>query len=150
PGLRIPTSGPGAALPLNAGFGLHPAAQPLLPLYQSGKLSIIHAAGMSSVVNKSHFDAMQWIELGTPGSSHIDSGWITRHLQTTSNLPTGAVVPSLAVGDLQPTSLLGHLETLNLDDPASFHTDNGPWLWRGPQRTALRNIYESSSSWLHD
>src|SRR5690606_34076540 len=60
PGLRIPTSGRGAALPLNAGFGLPPPAQRRLPLYQSRKLSILHAGGMSPVVNKSHCDAMQW------------------------------------------------------------------------------------------
>ena len=150
PGLQVPASGPGAALPLSGSFGLHPSAQPLLPLFQDGKLAIVQAVGMSSVVNKSHFDAMQWIELGTPGSAHVDTGWLTRHLTTASNLPPSPVMPSLAVGDLQPVSLLGHLETLNLDDPDSFHSDNGPWLWRDAQRTALRNIFESSSSWLHD
>lgn len=150
PTLRIPTSGPHAALPLDGPFGLHSAAAPLLPLYQDGKLSVVHAVGVSTAINKSHFDAMQWIESGTPGSSSVDAGWITRHLRTAGNLPPNPVVPSLAVGGLQPMSLLGHLETLNLDDPDSFHTDNGPWLWQNAQRTALRNIYESSSSWLHD
>ncbi len=150
PSLQVPTSGPTAAIDLNGQFGLHPALAPLHPLYQDGRLAIVQGAGMSDVVNRSHFDAMQFIELGTPGSKTISSGWLTRHLQTAANLPTEIVMPSLAIGDLQPTSLLGSHETVNMNDPESFNFNNGPWLWRDAQRTALREIYEASSSWLHD
>ncbi len=150
PNLQIPTAGPGAALDLNGQFGLHPAAAPLHELYQDGKVAIIQAAGMLDVVNKSHFDAMQFIELGTPGSNSQHNGWLTRHLESATNLPDQIIMPSLAIGDLQPTSLLGNLETVNLADPDNFNIDNGPWLWRNAQRTTLRAMYESSTSWLHD
>ncbi len=150
PNLQIPTSGPGAAINLNGQFGLHPLAAPLHDIYQDGRLAIIQAVGMTTVVNKSHFDAMQFIELGTPGTKSTSTGWLARHLLTAPNLPAQVIMPSLATGDLQPTSLLGSLETLNMADPSSFNLDNGPWLWRNAQRLALRNIYESSSSWLHD
>ncbi|MEM9557634.1 MAG: DUF1501 domain-containing protein [Acidobacteriota bacterium] len=149
PSLRIPTSGPGAALSLDAGFGLHPSAAPLLDLYQAGHLAIVQAVGMSDVVNKSHFDAQQFIELGTPGSHSIPSGWLSRHLAGTAG-GGSVIMPSLAIGDLQPTSLLGSTETVNLANPASFDLDNGPWLWRSAQRTALRQMYGDSTSWLHD
>jgi uncharacterized protein (DUF1501 family) len=150
PNIKIPVSGAGAALPLNAQFGLHPAAAPLREIWQDGKLAIVQNVGMQTVLNKSHFDAMQFIELGTPGSKSISTGWITRHLQTAPNLPTNVVMPSLAVGDLQPTSLLGHLETVNMTDPNAFNVGNGPWLWRHAQRTALRNMFEADSTWLHN
>lgn len=150
PSLQIPTAGPGAAIDLNGQFGLHPSAAPLYELYQDNKLSIVQAVGMSNVVNKSHFDAMQFIELGTPGEKTMTTGWIARHLQTATNLPVEAIMPSLAVGDLQPVSLAGDTSTVNLSDPGSFNIDNGPYRWRNAQRTALRNMYDSSSSWLHD
>ncbi len=150
PTLQIPTAGPGAAIDLDGQFGLHPAMAPLHGLYQDGRIAIVQGAGMSEVVNHSHFDAMQFIELGTPGSKTMTTGWLTRHLETAANLPTEIVMPSLAIGDLQPTSLLGSLETVNMSHPELFNFDNGPWLWRDAQRTALREIYEASSSWLHD
>ncbi|MEL7061018.1 MAG: DUF1501 domain-containing protein, partial [Acidobacteriota bacterium] len=46
-------------------------------------------------------------------------------------------------------SLLGSTETVNLNDPSSFNIGNGPWRWRDAQRTALREIYQQSGSWLH-
>lgn len=150
PGIRIPVSGAGAALALNGQFGLHPAAAPLFDLYQDGHLAIVCSVGMADVVNKSHFDAMSFVELGTPGLKTTTSGWITRHLRSASNLPGELVIPSLAVGDLQPTSQLGSLETLNLADPEAFNIANGPWLWRQAQKDALRRLYQADSSWLHD
>ena len=149
PGLKIPTAGLGAALPLNAQFGLHPNAAPLRDLFQAQKLSIVHGVGMSTVVNKSHFDAIQFVELGTPGVKSTTSGWLTRHLQSASNLPPAMVMPSLAVGDLQPVSLAGSGETVNMREPASFNIANGPWPWRTQQKAVLRSLYESDTSWLH-
>lgn len=149
PTLAIPTSGPNAAINLNGQFGLHPAGAPLYELYQEGKLAIVRAVGLGEV-NRSHFDSMQYVELGTPGNKSTPTGWLTRHLQTATNLPAEIIMPSLAVGDLQPTSLLGDLETISMSDPSNFNLMNGPWLWRFAQRSTLRAMYEGSSSWLHD
>ena len=126
PTLQIPTTGPEAAIDLNGQFGLHPAMAPLYGLYQDGRIAIVQGTGMSDVINHSHFDAMQYVELGTPGSKTTTTGWMTRHLQTAANLPSEIVMPSLAVGELQPTSLLRSTETVNLNDPDNFNFDNGP------------------------
>ncbi|MCG8460391.1 MAG: DUF1501 domain-containing protein, partial [Holophagales bacterium] len=150
PGIAVPAAGPGAALPLDAQFGIHPQAAPLRELFQAGHLAVVQATGMSTVVNKSHFDAMTYMELGTPGSKAISTGWITRHLATASNLPPEMLLPSLAVGDLQPLSLAGSLETVNLVDPEVFNVANGPWSWRAQQKETLRQLYQSDASWLHD
>ena len=147
PDLRIPTSGPDAALSLNAQFGLHPAAAALLPLYQDGRLAIVHAVG-HNIANRSHFDAMQFLELGTPGSKSATTGWLTRHLQSATNLPGEIIMPSLAVGDLQQTSLLGSNETINMTDPDQFALNTGPYSWRSAQRTALRELY-GGGTWMH-
>ena len=150
PTLQIPTTGPDAAIDLNGQFGLHPVMAPLYDLYQDGRIAIVQGTGMSDVVNHSHFDAMKFVELGTPGSKTTTTGWMTRHLQTAANLPAEIVMPSLAVGELQPTSLLRSTETVNFNSPENFNFDNGPWVWREAQRNVAREIYESSSSWLHD
>lgn len=150
PNLRIPTSGPGAALGLDAQFGLHPSAPQLLELYQNGNLAIVQAVGMSTVINKSHFDAMQFVELGTPGQKSMSTGWLTRHLQSAANLPPDPTMPSLAIGDLQPTSLAGDLTTINMRDPESFNIANGPWSWRTQQKATLRSMFEANTNWLND
>ncbi|MFN8386485.1 MAG: hypothetical protein U0X92_08725 [Anaerolineales bacterium] len=66
-------------LPLNDQFGLHPALAPLHGLYQQGKMAVVHAVGLN-YDTRSHFDAMEYIELGTPGQKSTTSGWITRLL----------------------------------------------------------------------
>ena len=78
--LQIPTTGPGAALRIdNKGYsslvelGLHPSMAPLKPLYQAGHFAIIPAAGLMSDT-RSHFDAMQYMELGTPGIKASTNG----------------------------------------------------------------------------
>jgi len=149
PSLAIPTTGANAAIALDGQFGLHPSAAPLYDLYQDGRLAIVRAVGMP-VVNRSHFDAMQHVELGTGGTGSATTGWLARHLQTAANLPAEIVMPSLAVGSLQPASLAGSNETVNLSDPSQFNLQNGPWLWRYAQRTTLRAMYEGATSWLHD
>ncbi len=149
PALKVPVSGPGAALPLGGtGFGLHPAAAPLHELYQDGKLAIVQAVGMHEN-QRSHFDSMDWMELGTPGISSATSGWLTRHLLTAPNLPAQIVMPSLAVGATQTTSLLGSYETINLQDVSTFSLNIGPWRWLDAQRVALRHLYSGNDTWLH-
>ncbi len=148
PALQIPATGPNAALPLTAQFGLHPAAAPLQELYQDNKLSIVVAAG-STEPNRSHFESMEFMELGTPGVRTTPTGWLTRHLQSSENLPDTLIMPSLAMGGLQQASFRGDRQTINLRNPGNFALNTGPWRWRDAQRTALRKLYEADSSLLH-
>ncbi|MFQ5350030.1 MAG: DUF1501 domain-containing protein [Thermoanaerobaculia bacterium] len=148
PQLAVPLTGPDAALPLQGQFGLHPSASPLLDLYQDGRLAIVQAAGMNEA-NRSHFESMEFMELGTPGVANTPTGWLTRHLQTSECVPEEAIMPTLAMGNLQQTSLRGDYEAVNLASPGSFNLSTGPWLWRSPQRTALRSLYQSGDSLLH-
>lgn len=145
--IAVPTSGINAALPLNDLLGLHPAGAPLYGLYQDKKLAVIHAAGLTSDT-RSHFDAMKYIELGTPNSKSAVNGWLTRHLLTSSNLPGQIIMPALAVGNLQPTSLAGSTETIGMTSPNGF-TLGGNWQYENSQRAALRQMY-SGASWLHN
>lgn len=157
PRLRIPVSGTGAALPLNGLLGLHPAANTragasaasLYDFYAAGKLAVVHACGLDHPT-RSHFDAQNYMELGTPGVGSTGAGWLTRHFQTAGNLPPEIIMPSLAVGSSQQASLLGNLETINMEDPDSFGLDNiGHWQWRDAQRSTLRQMINSDTDAVH-
>ena len=151
PTLKVPVA---AVQPYTLGslggtqFGLNPQAAPLFELFQDGKLAVVTACGMAAN-ERSHFDSMNWMELGTPGMSNTVDGWITRHLASATNLPDEILLPSLAVGGLQPLSQLGSYDTINLSSPSDFALNTGPWSALVDQRAALRNLLGADSSWLH-
>ena len=84
PFLKLPATGQFAALPLGTSpFGLHWAASGLHELYGEGRLAIVHATGMPTGFNtRSHFDAQDYMDHGTPGATSIGTGWLARHLNT--------------------------------------------------------------------
>lgn len=128
-------------LPLNDQFGMHPALAPLHELYQQGRMGIVHAVGLN-YDTRSHFDAMEYIELGTPGSKSSTSGWITRHLQSGG---VSSILPALSTSGA-PSSLLNFTPTVSLNDPSEFSQwDNG---LVASQQKALRQMY-SGDSLLH-
>lgn len=146
--IAVPTTGEYGALPLDGTiFGLHQGAAPLHDLYVDKKMAIVHAAGLTSDT-RSHFDAMQYMELGTPDSKSISTGWLTRHLQSATNLPSEIVMPVVATGGSQPASLLNSREAISMTTPKDF-TLGGHWLHGDNQQRALREMYSASSSWLH-
>ena len=148
PNIQVPLSGPDSALSLDGQFGFHRAAQPLHQLYQSGKVAVVNATGLDEA-SRSHFDSMEFIERGTPGIKTTASGWLARHFLSAYNLPPDIVMPSVSVGSLQATSLLGDRDTINMSDPDSFNLQVGPWEWRNAQRVALRHLYTGNDTWLH-
>ncbi len=146
PDLKISDS---SLLPLGSSpFGLHPSAAGLQEVYRAGNLAIIQAVGMDADT-RSHFDAMAYMELGTPGNKSTSTGWITRHLQTASNLPADIIVPTLSTGNLQAQSLSGSLDTLTLNSLNSFNLSTGPWGWHEAHLAALNQLYQLGSSEIY-
>jgi uncharacterized protein (DUF1501 family) len=70
-----------AAIDLDGFFGLHPSLQPLKPLWDRGLLAPIHAVGSPSTT-RSHFDAQDYMESGTPDVKSTPDGWLNRYLAT--------------------------------------------------------------------
>jgi len=125
-------------LRLNDQFGMHPAMSPLYDLYQAGRVGVVHAVGLN-VDTRSHFDAQEYIELGTPGSKNTASGWITRHLQASG---ISSILPVLSTSGM-PTSLLNFVPTVSLSTPEEFSLwDNG---LRDSHINALRQMYAGES-----
>jgi uncharacterized protein (DUF1501 family) len=144
PSLKVRDSGYDAALNLNDQLGLHPALAPLHGLYQDGKMAVVQAVGLNHDT-RSHFDAMEFIERGTPGKKSTTSGWISRHLESAPNLPQDILMPALAASG-QPTSLLACNEAVTMGTPADFALWSSDG-YQAEQREALRRMY-SGDSWL--
>lgn len=89
---------------LDGYFGVHPALQAVLPMWQNKTLAFVHASG-SPDPNRSHFEAQAYMETGTPGVAATPDGWMNRLLGTlpgphapTAALSLGATVPRILTG----------------------------------------------------
>ncbi len=104
------------ALALDEYFGLHPALADIHPLWQQKKLAFVHACG-SPDATRSHFDAQDYMESGTPGSKSTADGWMNRLLAQLPgpNLPTRA----LAIGPVMPRILSGRAASSTLASGAA-------------------------------
>jgi uncharacterized protein (DUF1501 family) len=75
-----PTSGAAnTAIDLDGFFGLHPSLSPFKRLWDDGILATVHAVGSPSNT-RSHFDAQDYMESGTPDNKGTRDGWLNRYL----------------------------------------------------------------------
>ncbi len=70
---------PGAALPLEGPFALHPSLVEMHALYGRGELLVVHATGLP-YRERSHFDAQQLLESGGTRPHELATGWLGRAL----------------------------------------------------------------------
>jgi uncharacterized protein (DUF1501 family) len=129
PTISIPEprrGGADAAIDLDGFFGLHPSLQPIEPLFHSGRLAIVQAVG-SPDPTRSHFDAQDFMESGTPGLKATDDGWLNRSLQT---LPEEKPSPfrAVAFGPYLPRTLQGTAPAIAVPELKQFKMF-------GPQQT---------------
>ena len=121
PSIAIPAPTAGgnlAAIDLDGFFGVHPSLAPLAKLFHSGELAIVHAAG-SPDTTRSHFDAQDYMESGTPGVKATDDGWLNRTMQT---MPEQNATPfrAVALGPNLPRMLHGTAPAVALPDVKQF------------------------------
>ena len=103
---------------LDGHFGLHPALAALKPLWDNKSLAAVHAVG-SPDSTRSHFDAQDYMETGTPGAKATPDGWLNRYCQHDAehaNTPFRAV----AFGPELPRILAGSAPSLAIDDLQAF------------------------------
>ena len=135
-------------LDLNGYFGLHPAMAAFKPLYEQGHLAIVHAAG-SPDMTRSHFDAQDYMESGTPGVKATPDGWLNRALQAERLAGTPSAFRAVALGPQVPRTLEGKVQAIALNNLADFSVGG-----RGPQTSPISNAFqamydESSDAVLH-
>jgi len=118
PSLAIPKPDgtPNSVVDLDGFFGLHPSLAPLKPMFDARQLAIVDAVG-SPDPTRSHFDAQDYMESGTPGLKATSDGWMNRALPK-PNGPVSAV-RAVSLGSSLPRSLRGRNDALavnNLND----------------------------------
>jgi uncharacterized protein (DUF1501 family) len=137
PSIAIPRpNDPQGAVDLDGFFGLHPRLAPLKPLWDARQLAIVHASG-SPDGTRSHFDAQDYMESGTPGVKSTQDGWLNRYLHAREhadatpfravalapNLPRTlqGTEPALAIGQIGQFGIRGGQATDMLQ--ASFESE---------------------------
>src|SRR5438105_3183700 len=111
------------AIDLDGFFGLHPALASLKPLYDENRLAIVHAVG-SADNTRSHFDAQDYMESGTPGNKGTADGWLNRYLQR--NLGTQATpFRAVAISATLPRSLTGAAPAVAMQRVSEFGIRGG-------------------------
>ena len=113
-----PNGGKEAALDLDGFFGLHPALEPLLPAWREGSLAVVHAVG-SPDATRSHFDAQDFMESGTPGRKATDDGWMNRCLKAQPD-PAATPFRAVALTPTIPRSLAGPAPAIALRNLSDF------------------------------
>ena len=121
PTIAIPQprrGGTDAAIDLDGFFGLHPSLAPLEPLFRKNQLAIVHAAG-SPDPTRSHFDAQDFMESGTPGVKSTEDGWLNRALEVAPE-ENASPFRAVAMGANLPRMLHGSASAIALPDLKQF------------------------------
>jgi uncharacterized protein (DUF1501 family) len=147
PGIAIPQN---QVLDLDGFFGLHPSLAPFKPLYDQGHLAIVHAAGSPDMC-RSHFDAQDFMESGTPGFKGTEDGWLNRALQEEDlrHRQQHTAFRALALGSQVPRTLTGKVPAIALASVNSFAVGgHGPT--PSPAANAFQAMYgQSGDSMFH-
>jgi uncharacterized protein (DUF1501 family) len=145
PSINIPRK---SVLDLDGRFGLHPALSAFQPLWRQGHLAIVHAAG-SPDTTRSHFDAQDFMESGTPGVKATDDGWLNRSLRDLPATPQNSPFRAISLGPSLPRILSGAEPAVamnNINDFSVGEKNPKP----SPAALAFEAMYDhSSDSVLH-
>jgi uncharacterized protein (DUF1501 family) len=136
PAIAIPEN---QVLDLDGFFGLHPSLAAFKPLYDQGHLAVVHAAG-SPDMSRSHFDAQDYMESGTPGVKSTEDGWLNRALQSEDlrHRQEHTAFRALALGSAVPRTLAGKIPAIALSSVNSFAVGA-----RGPAPSPAANAFQA-------
>ncbi len=136
PSIAIPQN---AVVDLDGFFGLHPSMQSLKPIWDQGHLAIVHAAG-SPDHTRSHFDAQDYMESGTPGVKSTEDGWLNRALQSEKG-DDKEPFKAIALGTSLPRILSGSAPAIAVSNVNDFGVGG-----RNPAAQPMANTFESMYS----
>lgn len=136
PSIAIPQN---EVLDLDGFFGLHPSLASFKRLYDQGHMAVIHAAG-SPDNTRSHFDAQDYMESGTPGLKSTQDGWLNRALQAEDARRRAAHSPfrAMALGPDVPLTLAGTIPAIALNNLNDFSVGG-----RGPTPSPAASAFEA-------
>jgi len=139
---------------LGEGFGLHPAFNALTPMYRDGVLAVVHGVG-SPNTTRSHFDAQDYMETGTPFRKGTSTGWLNRTLAAADDESAevdASPFRAVSMTSSLPRSFYGDVPVLAVADLTQFGV--GQSLRRkiqSPPAAGFESLYErTSQELLHD
>jgi len=125
---------------LDGFFGLHPSMQSLKPLWDQGHLAAVHACG-SPDPTRSHFDAQDFMESGTPGLAGTSDGWLNRALaaEDAANPRHGkSAFRAVALGTQLPRTLEGKVPAVAIGNLKDFNVGG-----QNPAAVPLSNSFQA-------
>ena len=130
------------AIDLDGFFGLHPSLLPLKPLWDQKLLAPIHAVGSPST-SRSHFDAQDFMESGTPDVKGTPDGWLNRLLAVQGTCQACEAVPfrAVAMTPQTPRILEGPAETIAMSSLGEFSVRA-----TGSEAERLEALYRTGSA----
>jgi uncharacterized protein (DUF1501 family) len=112
-----------SAIDLDGHFGLHPALHSLKPLWDTRQLAIVEAVG-SPNPTRSHFDAQDYMESGTPGLKATNDGWLNRALRREA---TPSPARAISLCPEVPLTLRGKNDVLGIGNIKDFRYETRAW-----------------------
>jgi uncharacterized protein (DUF1501 family) len=145
PNIAIPRPVSGlaqAAIDLDGFFGLHPSLAPIKALYDRGLVAPVHAVGSPSST-RSHFDAQDYMESGTPDDKSTRDGWLNRYLATEGTCESCKPSPfrAVAMTSQTPRILDGRAATIAMNNLDQFAVRTS-----GTQAERLEALYRTGSA----
>lgn len=112
-----PSEKEGGLFDLDGKFGLHPSLAAFQPFYKENRMAIVHGVG-SPNNTRSHFDAQDYMEAGTPFNKGTSSGWLNR----VAGLMGHDATPfrSVSLTNALPRSMYGENESLAISNLQDF------------------------------
>lgn len=147
PTLALPkprTAGADALIDLDGFFGLHPAFAPLKTVWDERQLAVLHGVG-SRAMTRSHFDAQEFLETGTPGVRGTTTGWMDRCL---AEIPGSELMQGISFSPLLPRAFLGAEPVLVTEDLRQFEL-HAPG-WRSEAEALIREMYGAGGDAIVD
>lgn len=139
-----PSQSEGSLIDLDGRFGLHPGLQSFAPFFKEGRMAIVHGVG-SPNNTRSHFDAQDYMESGTPFSKSTPSGWLNRAVGLMGHDATPFRAVSLT--SALPRSLYGDNEALAINNLQEFAIQmRGNPLASNLASKSFEQLYDQTSS----
>ena len=129
------------AIDLDGYFGLHPSLKPLEKFWQSKQLAVVHAVG-SPDNTRSHFDAQDYMESGTPGVKSTRDGWLNRTLHANA-VKDPSPFRAVSMTQRLPRSLYGRSPSVAMTSLGDFAIKAG--IYSQNMKGGFEGLYEQNA-----
>ena len=136
----------GQLIDLDGRFGLHPGMRSFEQLFKDKRLAIVHGIG-SPNNTRSHFDAQDYMESGTPFDKGTSSGWLNRAVGLMGHEATPFSAVSLTSS--MPRSFYGNNPTISISNLQDFAIQmKGNPMGANMAAKSFEDLYDDTTSGL--